>query len=239
MADDNEELAALQAEGDALAKRRSELIQQLAKKSHTETQTRVIREQLDDEKEKIKELEQKLLASPEERSYARLKTDGLDEGSAAVLRRIFTLDAGRTWTPERAQMLVDRMISVPIAQRAAAAQHMLDQIASGEFDGKLDFASVMSGGGGMFENPRLTTRQTIKDLVQQIESMPPEAREKAKKEISSALKKGAKKIQGIGGGSAVKGVSGPKHHEEEVVDDGPAHGAGEHGAGESPWSAFD
>ena len=231
MADDNAELAALQAEGDALAKRRNELIQQLAKKSHSETQTRVIREQLEDEKAKIKEMEQRLLAPPETREYARLKTDGLDETSAAVLRRIFTLDSGKTWTPERAQMLVDRMIAIPLPQRAVAAHELLDQIATGEWDGQLDFASVMGGAAGIFENPRLATNQTIKTLMKQIESMPPAAREKAKKEIASALKKGAKKIQGIGGDSTIKGVAGPKH--EEVLDEGPSQEMPQAGVG--PW----
>jgi len=236
MADDQNDLA---AESAALTKRINDLNQQIAKKTQSEVDARVTREQIEDQRLKVEELEQKLLAPPEERPRAQLKTDGLDEESAKVLRRIFTLDAGKTWTPERAQMLVDRMVSIPLAQRSAAAHQMLDQIASGEFDGKLDFASIMSGAAGMFENPRLTARQTIKDLVQQIESMPPEAREKAKKEISSALKKGAKKIQGISGGSTVKGVSGPKH--EEVLDEGPEHGMpGEtEGEGASPWSQFD
>jgi hypothetical protein len=243
MSDNDAELAALQAEGDALAKRRNELIQQLAKKSHNETQTRVIREQLEEEKAKIKDMEQRLLAPPEERPRAQLKTDGLDEESAKVLRRIFTIDAGKTWTPERAQLLVDRMIAIPLAQRTVAAHHMLDQIASGEFDGKLDFMSIMGGAGGMLENPRLAASQTIKELMKQIESMPPEAREKAKKEISSTLKKGAKKIQGIGGASSVKGVSGPKHESgsrgEEVLDEGPNHGVPGDTEGGSPWDAFE
>lgn len=134
-------------------------------------------------------------------------------------------------------MLVDKMVSIPASERSVAAQELLDQIASGELDGKLDFASVMGGAGGVFDNPRLTAKQTVNNLMKQLESMPPEARAKAQKEIASTLKKGAKKIQGMSGGkSSTKGVTGPKH--EEVEDDGPGHGMPEGGDG-SPWSAYD
>jgi len=231
------DLKALQEEGDRLVRERADLINKLATKSLSETQKRVLKEQLEDEKAKNEALKQKLLAPPEKRDYARLKTDVLDEESAKVLRRIFAIDGGKTWTPEIAQLLVDKMIAIPFGQRAAAAAQMLDQIASGEFDGKLDFMSIMGGTNGMFENPRIAANQTVKELLKQIEFMPPEARERAKKEVSSALKKGAKKIQGIGGGSSVKGVSGPKH--EEVEDDGPDHGVPGDTEGTSPWDAFD
>ena len=235
---ENAELAALRAESDKIARERVDLIEKLSKKSHSETQTRVFKEQLEDDKAKLEQLKAKLLAPPEERSYARLKTEGLDEGSAAVLRRIFVLDSGKTWTPDRAQMLVDRMISIPLAQRQIAAHELLNQIATGEMDGKLDFVSVMGGSGGIFENPRRLATDTVDSLVQQIESMPPEAREAAKKAVSAALKKGAKKIQGINDSatSSTKRVSGPKHErtEDEVIDDAP------HAPEKSnPWGDFE
>jgi hypothetical protein len=234
MADDQNFEAALQAEAAALSHRKNELNQQIAKKVHAETQSRVTREQIEDEKLKIKELEAKLLAPPEERPRAQLKTDGLDDTSAAVLRRIFVLDGGATWTPDRAQMLVDRMIAIPENQRVLAAQALLDQIASGDLDGKLDFVSVMGGSGGIFENPKRLASQTVDSLVKQIESMPPEAREAAKKAVSSALKRGAKKVQGISDkGDGPKRVSGPKHEKRDdgdggVIDDSP-------NAPDSPW----
>lgn len=241
------EYAALQAEADALAKREIELREALAKKAKAEEDARVSRDQIELKKQQIAEMEKKLLEPPKPyEAPKQLKTDGLDEGTAKVLRRIFLLDGGATWTHERCQWLVDHMVSIPLSQRQAAASSILDRIAAGEIDGAADFMSILKGSGGLIPNPKQLASETVDNLVKQIAMLPPGDREKAKKAVASALKKGAKKVSEITESNRL--IEGPKKRKSssdevevdgEVVEDDEPESPPSGGGSASPWGDFD
>lgn len=236
------EKTALEVEAESLAREAARLREELANKAKKEEHENVLRQQVEDDKRRIAEMKAKLLEPPKIQETKYLKTDGLDEETAKVLRRIFILDGGKTWTHERCQWLVDHMISIPLEQRQVAASSILERIAAGEIDGAADFMSIMKGAGGLLPNPKQLASETVDNLVKQISMLPPGEREKAKKAVASALKKGAKKVSEIT--EANRLIEGPKKGvvegrvAEESEEDDEASPPSGNGSG-SPWDAFE